>query len=268
MSRGLHWFEALSPTVAAASISLQVADVLWDDEPVRVLAVVPNGANRFPRARGGQLGIEEGWDIAARVHEAIAVDRGRTPRALVLVVDVPGQAFGYHEEALGLHQSLAAAVDACASARLGGHPVIALLVGKAISGAFLSFGLQAAAILALDDPGIEVHVMSQASVARVTRRSEAEVAVLAKIVPSTARDIHSFAGLGAIDRLLEVSNADEPMAADVDAVRAALLETICKLRAQPRQDLLQRLESADAHHNRVLSIRVRQLLEAQWDASP
>jgi biotin-independent malonate decarboxylase gamma subunit len=263
----MHWFEALGPTVAAASAALQVADVLWDDEAVRVLAVVPHGANHFPRARGGQLGIEEGWGIAARVHEAMAADRGRLRRALVLVVDVPGQAFGYHEEALGLHQSLAAAVDACASARLGGHPVIALLVGKAISGAFLAFGLQAAAILALDDPGIEVHVMSQASVARVTRRSEAEVAALATIVPSTARDIHSFASLGAVDRLLEVSDADDPAAGDVDAVRAALLEKIRELRAHPRLDLQQRLESADANRNRALSILVRRQIEVQWDAT-
>ncbi len=131
----------------------------------------------------------------------------------------------------------------------------------------LAFGLQAAAILALDDPGIEVHVMSQASVARVTRRSEAEVAALAKIVPSTARDIRSFAGLGAVDRLLQVTNADEPAAGGVDSVRAALLERIRELRAHPRQDLRQRLQSADAIQNRALSIRVRQQLEVQWDAT-
>jgi malonate decarboxylase gamma subunit len=44
---------------------------------------------------------------------------------------------------LGIHLACAAAVDAYASARLAGHPVIALLVGKAMSGAFLAHGYQA-----------------------------------------------------------------------------------------------------------------------------
>ncbi|MDR3389943.1 MAG: biotin-independent malonate decarboxylase subunit gamma [Rudaea sp.] len=267
MSRGLKWFAALSANAAAQRESVQVADVLWDGQHVRVIAVVPNPANRFPRARSGQIGIEEGWGIAACVHEAIAEDENGKKRALVLIVDVPGQAFGYHEEALGLHQSLAAAVDAYASARRSGHPVVALLVGKAISGAFLAHGLQAACILALDDAGVEVHVMSQVSVARVTRRSEAEVAALAKVVPSTARDVHSFAGLGAIHRLLEVADADAPSAEDVVAVRAALLETVRKLREHPCESLQQRLETAAAKKSRAPSIRVRQLLKAQWDAS-
>jgi malonate decarboxylase beta subunit len=267
MSRGLRWFEALSAIRAEADASVQVADVQWGDQPVRLVAVVPNAQGRFPRARSGQLGIEEGWTVAARVREAIAQDVGAAPRALILIVDVPGQAFGYHEEALGIHQSLAGAVDAYASARLAGHPTVALLVGKAISGAFLAHGLQAAALLALDDRGIEVHVMSQASVARVTRRGEAEVAELAKVVPSTARDVHSFASLGAIDRLLKVIDAASPSAPDIDGVRAALLDAIVVARSRG-PDLHHRLQSPAAHTNRALSIRVRQLLEAQWDASP
>src|ERR1700741_1533992 len=128
--------------------------------------------------------MEEGWAIAVAVRAAIDADRGQTARAIVAIGDVPGQAFGFHEEALALHESLAAAADAYSCARLDGHPVVALIVGKAISGAFLAHGLQAGALLALDDRGVEVHVMSQASVARVTRRSEDEVAALAKVVPS------------------------------------------------------------------------------------
>lgn len=265
MSRGMRWFEALSAGEAAASESVQVADVQWIGQPLRLIAVVPNKRGRFPRARSGQVGIEEGWKIASRVHEAIAADQGKPPRALVLVVDVPGQAFGYHEEALALHESLAAAADAYASARLTGHVVVALIVGKAISGAFLAHGLQAGVLLALDDSGIEVHVMSQASVARVTRRNESEVAALAKVVPSTARDVHSFASLGALDGLLKVHNADMPTAQDIEAVRTALLDAIRAPRPQPH-DLHHRLETPAARKNRALSIRVRQLLEAQWDA--
>ncbi len=265
MSRGLRWFAALSATTDVTAGSVRVVDVDWSGEHVRIITVGPNTTSRFPRARGGQVGIEEGWAIASCVREAIEQDRHGTPRAIVLIVDVPGQAFGFHEEALALHLSLAAAADAYASARLAGHPVVALIVGKAISGAFLAHGLQAGALMALDDGAIEVHVMSQASVARVTRRSEDEVAALARVVPSTARDIHSFASLGAIDRLLAVDSADSPTARDVQATKACLIDAIRELRARPRGPR-DRLGSPQGQWTRALSLRVRQLLEEQWDA--
>ena len=264
MSRGSIWFDALSGQFAAGG-SVRCVDVGWSGEVARLIAVVPDATARFPRARAGQVGIEEGWRIARAVHDAIATDQGGVPRAIVLVVDVPGQAFGWHEEALALHQSLAAAVDAYASARGAGHPIVALIVGKAISGAFLAHGLQAGALIALDDRGVEVHVMSQASVARVTRRGEDEVAALARIVPSTARDIHSFAGLGAIDGLLAVHDADSPTDDDVASVKAYLLEQIRALRARPRRPR-DRLDNEAARVSRRLSLRVRQLLEEQWNA--
>jgi hypothetical protein len=70
------------------------------------------------------MGIEEGWAIAHYVREAMEEDRNGDPRAIVAIVDVPSQAYGYREELLGIHQALAAAVDAYASARLAGHPAI------------------------------------------------------------------------------------------------------------------------------------------------
>ncbi len=265
MSRGLAWLGALTNGATSNEGSVRFADVEWGGEPVRLVCVVPNAAARFPRARAGQVGIEDGWTIATAVHAAIAADRGSKPRSIVAIVDVPGQAFGYHEEALGLHESLAAAVDAYASARLAGHPVIGLIVGKAISGAFLAHGLQASVLIALDDDKIEVHVMSQASVARVTRRSEEEVAALAKVVPATSRDVHAFAQLGAIDRLLSVEHAYAPTTTDVQKVRLVLLQTLHDLRAENRGPA-DRLRNDEAKRSRATSIRVRQLLEAQWDA--
>jgi malonate decarboxylase beta subunit len=266
MSRGSRWFEALSGSPARARTSVQVADGDVRGERALFVAVVPNPAARFPRARAGQVGIEEGWAIAEAIHAAIAEDRDSAKRAIVLVVDVPGQSFGYHEEVLALHESLAAAADAYATARLNGHPVVALVVGKAISGAFLAHGLQAGAIVALDDNALEFHVMSQASVARVTRRGEAEVAALAKIVPSTARDVHSFASLGALRDVVVVENAEAPTPSDVDRIRAVLHDTIAALRAHPRAPH-DRLDNDAAKSSRALSRRVRQLLEAQWDAT-
>ena len=155
-SRGRTWFEALvagATLLSGGPASVLAADAALEGEGVRFLAVVPDPASRFPRARQGELGLEEGWTLAARVREAIAADRDGTRRPIVAVVDVPSQAYGRNEELLGIHLACAAAADAYASARLAGHPVVALVVGRALSGAFLAHGYQANRVLALDDPG-------------------------------------------------------------------------------------------------------------------
>jgi malonate decarboxylase beta subunit len=264
-SRGLRWFNALleNHNWIAARKSVLAEDVQWDQERVRVISVVPNPDGRFPQARQGQVGLEEGWGIAQVIWEAIKDDEGKTRRALLAIVDVPGQAFGFHEEALGIHLSLAAAVDAYIAARELGHPIVALIVGKAISGAFLAHGLQAGEIVALDDGGIEIHVMSESSVARVTRRSPEQVSELARIAPSTARDVRSFAELGGVDRLLRVNNPDLPDAQSVQSVRKEILEAIQQLRAASKEPRT-RLHLQSANITRTMSRRVRQNIEAEW----
>lgn len=222
ISRGDAWSRALlehARVVTDFPPSLRVIDGSIAGEAWRAIAIVPDAAGRFPRARGGECGVDEGIAIARAVREA-------PPGAAVLaVVDVPGQAFGRREEAAGIHVTLGAAVEAYATRRRGGGPIFALVVGKAISGAFLAHGLQAGWIGALDDADVEVHVMSAASVARVTRTSARDVARLAKIVPATARDIGTFARLGAIDEMFAVRDANDPHASDaIGRIRHALCD--------------------------------------------
>jgi malonate decarboxylase beta subunit len=264
VSRGRTWFEAL----VGATRDDQPASVLCADgtvrrERARFLAVVPNPETRFPQARNGELGLEEGWALARYVREAVAEDRGER-RALVSVVDVPGQPYGYREELLGLHLALAAAVDAYATARLAGHPVVALVVGQAISGAFLAHGMQANRILALDDPGVAVQVMSKRSTARVTRRSVEELDEIAEEIPATAYDVASFARLGALHRLIEGVDAAEPDAEHVEVVRDALAEAISSARHDGATDLSGRLASPEARQHRGASLRVRERLAEEW----
>ena len=265
--RGRRWYNALMENADehAEGKSLLVGDAQWGTETIRAISVVPNPLARFPRARQGQMGVEEGWGIARAVWDAIDSDNaaGKTERAIVAIVDVPGQAFGLHEEQLGIHLSLAAAADAHIAARESGHPVVALIVGKAISGAFLAHGLQASEILALDDNGVEVHVMSEASVSRVTRRSLGEVVALARIAPSTARDVHSFAALGGVSRLLKVNDADEPSAQSVEEVRSEILQAIRRARADAKSPQA-RLGSPAGRASRTMSLEVRRVLESQW----
>jgi malonate decarboxylase beta subunit len=265
MSRGRTWFEAL----AGATFDCEPASVLCADgsvrgERVRFLTVVPDPEARFPRARSGEVGLEEGWALAGRVREVVAADDRGDRRALIAIVDVPGQPYGYREELLGLHVALAAAVDAHATARLAGHPVVALVVGQAISGAFLAHGMQANRILALDDSGVTVQVMSRRSTARVTRRSVEELDEIAKEVPATAYDVTSFARLGALHRLIVGVDAAEPDAGDVETVRDALAEAISSARHDGSTDLSGRLASPEARQHRDASLQVRKRLVEEW----
>ena len=263
MSGGRTWFEALAgATSGGEPASVLCADGAVDGERARFLAVVPDPEPKFPRARGGELGLEEGWAIARYVREAVDEDGDR--RALVAIVDVPGQPYGYREELLGLHLALAAAVDAYATARLAGHPVVALAVGQAISGAFLAHGMQAHRILALEDPGVAVQVMSKRSTARVTRRSVDELDRIAEEVPATAYDVASFARLGALHRLIEGVDAAEPDAEHVETVRDALAEAITSAGHDDSTDLSGRLASPEARRHRSASLRVRERLAEEW----
>ena len=266
MSRGKIWFEALAGAIPDSDpASVLCADGTVGDERSRFLAVVPNPEARFPRARDGELGLEEGWALARRVREAVVEDLDDDRRALVAVVDVPGQPYGYREELLGLHLALAAAVDAYATARLAGHPVVALVVGQAISGAFLAHGMQANRILALEDPGVAVQVMSKRSTARVTRRRVEELDEIAKEVPATAFDVVSFARLGALHRLIDGVDAAAPDAEDVETVRDALAEAIFSVRHDGSPDLSGRFASLEARQYRDASLRVRERLAEEWD---
>ena len=116
----------------------------------------------------------------------------------------------------GLHQAMAAATDAYHAARTAGHPVVAIVVGSALSGGFLTHGLQANQILALDDPGVEIHAMHKAAAARITLRTVDELDELAKTIIPMSYDVADWAKLGFCDGLLKVDDADDPTPADVE----------------------------------------------------
>jgi malonate decarboxylase gamma subunit len=240
--------------------SVKVADASLGGQTVRLLAVVADPDNRFPRARNGEVGLLEGWGLAKAVDDAIEADReASAKRALIAIVDVPSQAYGRREEALGIHQALAGAADSYARARLAGHPVIGLLVGKAMSGAFLAHGYQANRLIALRDPGVMVHAMGKASAARVTLRSVEELEALAASVPPMAYDIDSYASLGLLWETLSVEQIEQPSATDLARATDCLQQAINDVAGAPRN-----LDSRLGASNRAASSHVRQLLRAQW----
>jgi malonate decarboxylase beta subunit len=106
--------------------------------------------------------------------------------------------------------------------------------------------------------------MSKRSTARVTRRSVEELDEIAKEVPATAYDVTSFARLGALHRVIEGVNADEPDGEDVETVSDALAEAISSARRNGSADLSSRLASPKAHRHRGASLRVRERLAEEW----
>lgn len=265
-NRSRLWFNALAERTQGRDqdpASVLVADTLIQQQRVRYLAVVPDPHQRFPRARHGEVGIDEGWALAAAVREAITQDQTGDRRAIIAVVGVPSQAYGRREELLGLHLACAAATDAYASARLAGHPVIALIVGHAQSGGFLAHGYQANRILAFDDPDVSVHAMGKEAAARVTRRSVEELERMAQRIAPMAYAIRDYAQLGILDTLIQGVDPDHPEEVTIQQVKEAIADAIADARSGP-PDLSRRWTSPDAQVTRAASIRVREQMAAEW----
>lgn len=262
--RGKHWFNVLTQNFEAIDTgiaSLHVANGQLDGMEISVISIVADEQNLYPRARQGEVGLLEGWSLAFAVDQIIQADRElEKKRGIVCIVDVPSQAYGRREEVFGIHQALAGAVDSYVRARLAGHPLVSLLVGKSMSGAFLAHGYQANRILALNDQGVMVHAMGKESAARVTLRTVDELESLAANIPPMAYDIESYNSLGLLSNLLNVSNADEPTDEDIEYIQQALKNAFEDITLSGVNDLKHRL---DAEY-RSMSKRVRELLREQW----
>ncbi|WP_370446436.1 biotin-independent malonate decarboxylase subunit gamma [Glaciimonas sp. PCH181] len=263
-SRGAVWLTQLTDNAALQAgyvASVLVADADLAGRRTRYIAVVPDPENRFPRARNGEVGLVEGWQLARAVQEVIDADQysdNKTP--IVAVIDVASQAYGRREEGYGIHLALAAAAGAYASARLAGHAVIGLIVGKAMSGAFLAHGYQANRLIAIDDPEVMVHAMGKASAARITLRSVEALEAFAAKIPPMAYDINSYASLGLLWKCLTLEQPDKPSAIEVATVRQSLQAALKNIEVDPLRDLSSRLGA----ENRQASAKVREMLRAQW----
>jgi biotin-independent malonate decarboxylase beta subunit/biotin-independent malonate decarboxylase gamma subunit len=259
--RGRTWLAAL----AGGQPQQVIPSVLRADTDKAVyLTIVPDPDNPFYRARQGQDGLTESLALAQTIRQVMAEDASAQRRqAIVAVVDLPSQAYGRIEEMAGLHQAIATTVDAYHAARVAGHPVVAIVVGQALSGGFLAHGLQAQQILALDDPGVEIHAMHKPAAARITMRTVEELDELAKTVLPLSYNIRDWARLGFCDGLLRVEDADAPTPADIETGRRAVAEAIEAARSGP-VDLSNRLDSPAAVKVRTASRTVRDRLVQQW----
>jgi malonate decarboxylase gamma subunit len=264
--RGKSWFQALtgknSPMTADPG-SVLTADAKLGEDTARFLCVVPNPEARFPCARRGEVGLEESYALAARLREVIEQDKNGKKRPIIALVDVKSQAYGRREETAAIFLATATAADAYASARMKGHPVIALVMGNAISGGFLTHGYQANRILAFDDADVVIHAMHKEAAARITLRTVEELEALGKKIAPLSYDIHDYAKLGLLHKLLHIENPDTPSPTTVSQVQKELIDAIADARAGAR-DLSDRLNSAGAREMRKAGLLARAHMEDQW----
>ena len=120
------------------------------------------------------------------------------------------QAYGRREETAAIFLAVGCGNDAYGSARLAGHPVITLVVGQALSGAFLTHGYQANRILAFDDDGVMIHAMHKEAAARITLRSVEELEKLASEIAPMSYDIRDFAKSGPPTQTASRRQSGEP----------------------------------------------------------
>ena len=122
----------------------------------KICTIIANDAMtanpKFPVVYAGIIGLEEGYKMALAVYHSMIVDKDKPleeKRPIVLIVDTPGNGAGKQEELFGMNKSTGAYQMALASARKAGHSIVAMVVGRAISGGFLCHGLQADHVLSL-----------------------------------------------------------------------------------------------------------------------
>ena len=189
--------------VGTATLDGQAATIIANDAQ----AISP----RFPVVYFGVIGMEEAYKMACSVYETIAADQDKPigeKRPIVLVVDTPGNAPGKVEEIYGMNKATGAYQLALAEARKAGHAVVAMVIGRAISGAFLCHGLQADHILALPKQyGTVIHVMPLSSISRITKMDVERLEELSAQSPVFASGVDFFYRLGGLEEIVETPEA-------------------------------------------------------------
>ncbi len=196
-----------------------------DGKECTIIANDAMAANpRFPVVYAGIIGLEEGYKMTLAVYRSIMADDCKPPsekRAIVLIVDTPGNGPGKREEIFGMNKATGAYQMALAEARKAGHPIVALVIGRAISGGFLCHGMQADHILSLS-PKFDtlIHVMPITSISRITKLDIEWLQELAVNNPVFAAGPDYFYKLGGVEELID----------SIDEMRARVVAHITEIR--------------------------------------
>ncbi len=205
----------------------------------KIVTIIANDAyafnDRFSVVFGGVIGLEEGYKMATAVYNTMDIDKQKElteKRPIVLIVDTPGNGPGKMEEIAGMNKSTGSYQLALAEARKSGHPIVTMVIGRAISGAFLCHGLQGDHILSLSkEYGTMIHVMPLTSISRITKMDIERLEELSKTNPVFAAGVDFFYKLGGVQEI--VYNVD-----DMREVIYKHIEEIIKIKAEGKAELL------------------------------
>ena len=154
--------------------------------------------------------------ISSEVLKIIAED-AQTP--VVFIVDTQGQALSRSDELLCLNRTFAHLASCVDLLRRQQHPNLAIIFGEAVSGGFLSYGLMANQVFALEDS--QVKVMDLNAMARVTKIPAERLKALSQSSAIFAPGVENFYKMGAISEVWHeldeslVPNAIQQQRADI-----------------------------------------------------
>lgn len=142
------------------------------------------------------IGLRE---LTALSRAFLDVIRAGSNIPVVIPVDNSGQRMALEEELLGLSQAIALCVKTQDLARRNGHPLVAVVYGEALAGAFVACGLGADRVCAV--PEANTAVMNLPAIARVTKIGIARLETLAKTVPIFAPGCDNFFKMGGLHEI-------------------------------------------------------------------
>jgi biotin-independent malonate decarboxylase gamma subunit len=207
-----------SAVIGTAELNGEVCTIIAND------AMTANP--KFPVVYAGIIGLEEGYKMALAVYHSIKADKDKPlaeKRPLVLIVDTPGNGAGKQEEIFGMNKATGAYQMALAEARKAGHPIVAIVVGRAISGGFLCHGLQVDHVLSLSQKfNTMIHVMPITSIARITKLDIEWLQELAENNPVFAAGPDYFYKLGGVEELID----------SIEAMRERIIAHVAEVRAK------------------------------------
>lgn len=146
-------------------------------------------------------------EIAIKIaDEILDVIRLGQNTSVIFIVDTQGQALSRADELLCLNRTFAHLASCVDLLRREQHPNLALILGEAVSGGFLSYGLMSNEIYALEES--QVKVMDLNAMSRVTKISVDKLQALSESSAIFAPGVENFYKMGAIESIWKDLNAD------------------------------------------------------------
>lgn len=146
-------------------------------------------------------------EIAIKIaDEILKVIRLGQKTPVVFIVDTQGQALSRTDEVLCLNRTFAHLASCVDLLRREQHPNFSIILGEAVSGGFLSYGLMANEIYALEES--QVKVMDLNAMSRVTKIPVDKLQALSQSSAIFAPGVENFYKMGAINAIWKDLNTD------------------------------------------------------------